>query len=101
MVVEWPERHAHSRQPPRPVALSRNDSNLVMAAAAFAVAPALGDLPSPILHRAHRQLSHHAILIAGTPGFVDACHARVLDLVAERDLITMASFLLASPAASG
>lgn len=74
----------------------------VMAAATFAVASALGDLPSPLLHRVHGQRSRRTILIAGTPGIVDACQARVPDLAAEPDFIAVVSFLLASPpAASG
>ena len=54
-----------------------------------------------MLHRVHGQLSHHTILIAGTPGFVDSCEARVLDLGAEPDQIAVDSFLPASPAATG
>lgn len=54
-----------------------------------------------VLHRVHGQLSHHTVLIAGTPGFVDSCEARVLDLGAEPDRIAVDSFLPADPAAGG
>ncbi len=59
----------------------------------------IGRIPD-MLHRVHGQLAHHTVLIAGTPGFVDACEARVQALGAAPDRIAVDSFLPADPATS-
>ncbi len=60
---------------------------------------AAGRIPD-MLHRVHGRLAHHTVLIAGAPGFVDACEARVLELGAAPERIATDSFLSADQSAS-
>ncbi len=46
-----------------------------------------------VLHRVHGQLARHTVLIAGTPGFVEACEAKTAALGAPPDRIAVDSFL--------
>ena len=51
-----------------------------------------------MLHRVHGQLQRHTVLIAGTPGFVEACEARVRELGAPPERIATDPFVPAEAA---
>lgn len=51
-----------------------------------------------MLHRVHGQLHRHTVLAAGTPGFVEACEARVLELGAQPERIATDPFVSAEAA---
>lgn len=53
-----------------------------------------------ILHRIHGGLDSHAVLAAGSPGFVDACAARAHELGAAPERVVLDSFLPADPDAA-